>query len=96
MARAVAPVNEKDRASCARCQHFTTEHLAGNAARMIALSHDDKEPMLPYMCKVCGDWCLTMQGTGVEDKSERPSRPSRRERALQPRTAPLPYGYGRL
>lgn len=76
------PINDKDRAAHERMGHYTTEALATTAARMIALSHHDIEPMLPFPCKVCGEWCLTVEGTGVA-KDERPSRASKRERARQ-------------
>jgi hypothetical protein len=53
------PVNERDRETHQRMAHYTTEGLAGNAATLIALSNGDPDPMTPFQCRVCGDWCLT-------------------------------------
>lgn len=71
--RAVAPL------PCAERRHYSAEHLATNAARMIALSCRDPEPMLAVEC-ACGDgWRMTHEGTGVE-AWEKPSRASRADR----------------
>lgn len=66
--------------------HYTTEALATNAARMIALSAGDPEPMLPALChRGCGDYVITREGTGMPPMSlpKRPPAAERRRRARE-------------
>lgn len=61
---------------CAERMHYSAEHLATTAASLIALSHGDPEPMVAATCRTCGEWCITMEGTGV-GAEDRPSRATR-------------------
>lgn len=64
---------------CAERMHYSTEHLATNAARMIALSHHDPEPMVATECECADGWRITREGTGVT-KEDAPHRGTRAER----------------
>lgn len=48
---------------CERKVRYPSEHQAQGAATRLGIKHSKK--LIPYVCKLCGDWHLRTDRSGV-------------------------------